>query len=123
MSDDKPLTLEALDARISALEALQEMTLRLLATTKPLDNVLEHYGATQTQQRATYVLLDDLAVRAKGKEHERPSFAFFEMKLWEIYPSLRNDREFLTTISDTLKVERAAYRGLHAYMVENGWCK
>jgi len=123
MSDDKPLTLEALEARVSALEALQEMTLRLLATTKPLDNVLEQYGATQTQQRATYVLLDDLAVRANGRENERPTFAYFEMKLAEIYPTLRKDREFLTTIIDTLKVERAAYRSLHDYIVAHGWCK
>jgi len=63
-----------------------------------------------------------MAVRARGRENERPTFAFFEMKLGEIYPTLRKDREFLTTIIDTLKVEREAYRSLHAYIAVHGWC-
>ena len=123
MADDDPLTLADLDARVSALEALQQFTLRILSTTKPLDSVLEHYGATQTQERATYALLDDLVTRARGRENERPTFAFFEMKLGEIFPALRKDREFFGLIIDTLKVERAAYRELHTYMTAHDWDK
>ena len=123
MSDDKPLTLEELDARLSAVEALQQMTLRLLSITKPLDNVLDHFGATETQKRATFALLDDLATRAVGKESERPTVAFFEMKLKDIYPVIRKDRELLTLIMDTCKVERTAYRELYEYMVAHGWDK
>ena len=39
----------------------------------------------------------------------------------EILPSLRNDREFLQLLIDTLSVERPAYRELHAYIVKSGW--
>src|SRR6266487_4310783 len=116
MPDEKPVTLADLDARLREVEALQEMMLRIIATTKPLANVLEHYGATLTQERALCALLDDLSRRVKGRENDHPTFAYFQMKLWEIFPSMRNDREFLELIVDTLKVERAAYRDLHAYM-------
>ena len=123
MSDDTPLTLADLDARLSAVEALQQMTLRILSITKPLDNVLDHFGATETQKRATYALLDELATRAAGREDHRPTPAYFEMKLVEIYPEKRNDREFRCLIIDTLKVERAAYRALHEYMDAHDWGK
>jgi len=123
MSDDTTPTLADLDARLRAVEALQELTLRLLSITKPLDNVLDHSGATETQKRATYALLDELATRAGGRENDRPTPGYFEMKLTEIYPAMRHDREFRCTIIDTLKVERAAYRALHEYMEANGWGK
>jgi hypothetical protein len=121
MPDVKPVTLDDLDARLREVEALQEMMLRIIAATKPLANVLECYGATQTQERAFYALLDDLARRVKGREDDHPTFAFFQMKLCEVFPTLRNDREFLELVIDTLKVERAAYRDLHAYMAANRW--
>lgn len=121
MADDKPLTLADLDARLREVEAIQEMMLRILSTTKPLDNVLEQYGATDTQQRACYALLDDLATRTKGRQNELPTFPFFEMRMNEIFPAMRQDREFLRLIIDTLKVERAAYRSLHAYMAAHRW--
>src|SRR5436305_145912 len=71
MSNATPPTLADLDARLREVEAIQEMMLRILATTKPLDNVLEQYGATDTQERACYALLDDLAARTAGRENER----------------------------------------------------
>ena len=37
MADDKTLTLADLDARLREVEALQELILRILSTTKPLD--------------------------------------------------------------------------------------
>lgn len=121
MADDKPLTLSDLDARLREVEALQEMMLRILSTTKPLDNVLEHYGATDTQERACYALLDDLAARATARDNERPTFPYFEMKMGDIFPTLRKDRTFLMLVIDTLKLERAAYRALHGYMTAHGW--
>jgi hypothetical protein len=121
MTDERAVTLADLDARLREVEALQEMMLRIMAATKPLANVLEHYGATQTQERAFYALLDDLARRCKGRADDHPTFAYFQMKLCEVFPSLRNDREFLELVIDTLKVERAAYRDLHAYMATNRW--
>ena len=120
MTDDKPVTLADLDARLREVEALQELILRILSTTKPLTNVLDQYGATETQARACHALLDDLATRAKGNESNRPTFAYFKMKVAEIFPSLRGDREFLELLLDTLKLERCAYRELHEYMTAPG---
>jgi len=111
----------ALEARVEALEAVQELLLRLLSTTRPLAGVLEHYSATETQEQAFYRLLDTLAGRTAGPARDRPSFAFFEMQINEIFPQLRGDREFVQLLIDTLKVERPAYRALHQYMVANHW--
>jgi hypothetical protein len=117
----KEPTLADLDARLRAVEALQSVILRILSTTKPLDGVLEQYGATEAQQRAFYRLLDDLAARAKGHEKDRPSFPHFEMKIAEILPARRGDREFMNLVIDTLKVERLVYRELHEYILAQGW--
>jgi hypothetical protein len=110
-----------LEARVRELEALQQLVLRILSTTKPLDALLEHYGATDTQSKAFYRLLDDLVTRARGREQDRPTFAYFEMQLGNIFPSLRHDRDFTRLVIDTLKIERAAYRELSTYCAARGW--
>jgi hypothetical protein len=110
-----------LDARVRALEAVQEVILRIMATTKPLDRVLEQYGATETQEQAFYKLLDDLVARAAGPEENRPTFGYFQLQLEHIFPPLRHDRTFTQLIIDTLKVERPVYRTLHAYASANRW--
>ena len=117
----KELTLADLNDRLTEVEAIQELILRIVSTTKPLNNVLEHYGATETQERAFYQLLDDLATRAKGRERDRPTFVYFDMQLADIFSSLRGNREFVGLVIDTLKLERPAYRELHAYMTANKW--
>jgi hypothetical protein len=109
------------DARLREVEMVQGLILRIMATTKPLDAVLESYGATATQELAFYKLLDDLVVRARGREQDRPTFAFFEMQLNEIFPEHRHDREFIRLLIDTLKLERPAYRELHQYTSTRGW--
>jgi hypothetical protein len=114
-------TLDELDARLREIEAVQQLILRILSTTKPLDNVLEQYGATDTQERAFYALLDDLSRRSHGKEQDRPTFAYFVMKVQEIFPALRQDREFINLLVDTLRTERPAYRELSAYVKAHGW--
>jgi hypothetical protein len=111
----------SLEARVEALEAVQELLLRLLSTTRPLAGVLEYYSATETQEQAFYRLLDTMAGRTGGAERDRPSFAFFEMNLNEIFPHLRGDREFVQLLIDTLRVERPAYRALHQYMLAHKW--
>jgi acetyl-CoA carboxylase alpha subunit len=110
-----------LDARLAEVETLQQLILRLLSITKPLDSVLEQYGATESQERAFYRLLDDLAVRARGREAERPTFAYFVSQLGTMFPPLRGDRQFVELVIDTLKLERPAYRALHGYMAAQGW--
>ncbi len=110
-----------LEARVEALEAVQELLLRLLSTTRPLAGLLEHYSATETQEQAFYRLLDTMAGRTGGAERDRPSFAFFEMQVDEIFSHLRGDREFIQLLIDTLRLERPAYRVLHQYMVAHNW--
>jgi hypothetical protein len=120
---DSPITLADLDARLRELEAVQELILRLLSTRKPLEDVLEHYGATDSQERAFYRLLDDLAARARGREQDRPTFGYFNVQIGGIFPALRGDREFVSLVIDTMRVERPVYRELHAFMAANGWPK
>ena len=116
-----PVTLADLDARLREVEALQELVLRLLSTLKPLDRVLEQYGATETQARAFYTLLDDLCARTTRGQQDRPSFSYFEMQMGDLFPALRGNREFLSLLIDTMKVDRPAYRELHDYISSHGW--
>ena len=120
-SPDVAARLADLEARTREIEAVQQLILRILSTTKPLDSVLEQYGATETQARAFYKLLDELVNRARGREQDRPTFAYFQMQLENIFPSLRNDREFTRLVIETLKIERAAYRELSSYCAVSGW--
>jgi hypothetical protein len=125
MTSDNPAarvtTVAELEARVRELEAVQALILRILSTTKPLDGVLEHFGATETQEHAFYALLDDLVIRARGREQDRPTFAYFEMQLAKIFPALRGDGAFTRLLIDTMKLERPAYRELHAYASAHGW--
>ena len=121
MADDLTVTLADLDARLRAVETLQDLILRILSTTKPLDNLLDQFGATETQERAVYALLDDLASRTNGRENDQPTYGYFEMKMSEIFPARRRDPEFLRLLVDTLRVERAAYRDLYTYMAAHNW--
>ena len=123
MSDsaDDSSRLMDLDARVRELEVVQQLILRILSTTKPLGGVLDQYGATGTQEREFYALLDDLVVRAKGREQDRPTLAYFQMRLDQIFPALRHDRDFMRLVIDTLKVDRIAYREFYAYTVAQNW--
>jgi hypothetical protein len=120
-SDNIASHLVDLEARVRDLEAVQQLILRIMSTTKPLGGVLDQYGATETQGRDFYKLLDDLVVRAKGREQDRPTFAYFQMRLEQIFPALRHDREFTQLVIDTLKVDRIAYREFYAYTVDHHW--
>lgn len=110
-----------LEARVAHLEMMQDLLLRLMSMTRPLSNVLEQFGATRSQELELLKFLDELVERARGPERGRPSRAHFEMHVGEIMPALRGNRDFLQLLMDTLKVERPAYRDLHAYMEAQGW--
>ncbi len=120
--DDLAAKIAELDARLSEVEALQALTLRIISTTRPLDAVLAQYGVSEAQQQSLYRLLDNLAVRTKGTERERPTQAYFQMQFAEIFPR-QEDRSFMDLVVDTLKLEQPLYRELYAYMTAQGWVK
>jgi len=111
----------ALESEVEELKAMQQLMLRLFATTKPLSNLVQYYGANQTQEQAVYRILDDLAGRIHGPAHREPTFAQFKVRLGEIFPELRDDRDFMQLFIDTLKVERPAYKRLYEYATRHGW--
>jgi hypothetical protein len=122
MSDsDLSTRLANLEAEIQDLKAVQDLLLRLLATTRPLAGLLEYYGADGSKEQSLYRLLDELATNARGPKHRQPTFGAFKVRLGEIFPDLRGDRQFVQLLIDTLKVERPAYRELHTYMASHGW--
>ena len=112
---------EQLTARIAELEMIQNLLLRLMSTMRPLGQMLEHFGANETQEQAVYRLLDRVVERAAGPERDRVTFAYFRRSIGEIFPDRHDDREFIQLLIDTLRVERAVYRELHQYMVKHGW--
>jgi hypothetical protein len=119
MNDPRDTRIADLEGRVAQLELMQELLLRIVSTTRPLCNVLEQFGATETQQQKFMKFLDELVTRARGSERDRPTKAYFQMHVAEIFPSLRNDHEFQQLVIDTLKLERHAYRELHDYMIRN----
>ena len=112
---------EQLEARIAELEMMQKLVLRLMSTTRPLAQLLEQFGANETQEQALYRLLDRVSERTTGSERDRVSFAYFRRGVGEIFTDRRDDREFIQLLIDTLRVERPAYRELHQYMMKHGW--
>jgi hypothetical protein len=110
-----------LESEIRELQSMQELVLRILSTTRPLSNLLQYYGATESKEQALYRLLDELAERISGPEFRQPTFPPFKVRLGEIFPELREDRNFVQLIIDTLKVERPAYKRLHDYMTAHRW--
>lgn len=122
MSDADVLArLAQIESQIQELKSMQDMVLRLLATTRPLASLLEYYGATESKLQALYRLLDELVESARGPKHRHPTFGLFKVRLGEIFPDLRSDRQFVQLIIDTLRVERPAYRELHSYMASHHW--
>ena len=121
LESDLERRLADLDARLREVEAVQQLMLRLMSTTEPLRGVLEQYGATESQAQAFYKLLDDLVARMGRGDQDRPSFAYFEMQLASIFPKQRGNREFTRLLIDTMRLDRPAYRDLHAYALANGW--
>jgi len=120
--DDLAAKIADLDARLSEVEALQALTLRILSTTRPLDAVLAQYGASQAQQQSLYSLLDNLAGRITGSERERPTHAYFQLQFAEIFPR-QESRAFMDLVVDTLRLEQPLYRDLYAYMTAQGWVR
>lgn len=111
----------ALEAKVDELKSVQDLLMRLVSGSRPLSSFLEFYGATDTAERALAALLDELLAASRGPANRKPTFSYFRMRLDEIFPAHRGDREFVQALIDTLKVERPAYRELHAYMAAHRW--
>jgi hypothetical protein len=114
-------SIKDLEARVSQLELMQDVVLRILSTTRPLANVLEQFGATETQQQALCKFLDELVMRIRGPEADRPSKGYFDLHVGQIFPDFRGDPAFRRLVMETLSVDRPAYRELHQYMTAQGW--
>jgi len=121
MTADQDSRLAALEAKVAELEALVTLALRLLAVEKPVSALLERYGATEAEDLAVQALLSDLAGRAERGGMYAPSFGGFINDLFERFPSTRGDREFVSLLLDTLKLDRPAYQKLYAYISREGW--
>jgi hypothetical protein len=111
----------ALEAKVHELETLVNLTLRLMAIEKPLSALLNRYGASESEDRAIHALIDDLIQRIEAGGIYAPSFAGFVSDLVRRFPAVRDDREFVSLLLETLKIERPAYRRLHAYAASQGW--
>ena len=118
---DHEQRIAALEAKVAELEALMTLALRLLAVEKPVSALLERYGATESEDLAVQALLSDLAGRAERGGIYAPSFGGFVNDLSERFPTIRGNREFVSLLLDTLKLDRPAYQKLHAYVSREGW--
>ena len=82
---------------------------------------LERYGATEAEDLAIQALLDDHATRAKRDGICAPSFGGFVGELFARFPTVRGNKEFVSLLLDTLKVDRPVYQKLHAHITAQGW--
>ena len=121
MPDNTEERIAALESRVQELDTLVNLALRLLAVEKPVSALLERYGATQAEDLAVHTLLDDVARRAEQGGMYAPSLAGFQGELEATFPAARGDRQFLSLLIDTLKLDRPAYQKLYAYAQKHGW--
>ncbi len=115
MSDDLAARLSQLESKVQELDILVNMALRLLAVDRPITALLESYGATEKETRAVHALLDDVAARAEHGGDDTPSLGGFEYQLFERFPRVRGNRDFVAQLIDTLKLDRPAYQKLYGY--------
>jgi hypothetical protein len=121
MSDEVERRMIALESRIDDLETLVNLALRLIAVENPVSALLRRYGATAAEDAAVHALFDDLVARSERGGMYSPSFSGFENELFDRFPKVRGNREFVSLLLDTLKLDRPAYQKLHAYIVRAQW--
>ena len=121
MPENQDDRIAALEAKVEELDTLVNLALRLLAVAKPVSTLLERYGATEAEDLAVHALLDDLARRADQGGMYAPSFGGFVNSLEERFPTVRGERQFISLLLDTLKLDRPVYQKFHAYIVAQEW--
>jgi hypothetical protein len=117
-TDELAQRMARLESKVQELEALANLALRLIAVDNPVGALLKSYGATEAVTRAVHELLDDVANRAAIGGREAPSYAAFQDRLFERFPSMRGNRQFISLLIETLKVDRPAYQKLYQYVVD-----
>jgi hypothetical protein len=50
-----------------------------------------------------------------------PSFSGFASDLYRCFPLVRNNREFVVLLLETLKIDRPSYQSVQIYASEQGW--
>src|SRR5215510_2253274 len=108
----------ALEAKVQELETSVHLALRLLSIEKPVSALLERYAATESEDLAVNALLDHAAKRADQGGMYTSSFCGFVAELFIALPSVRDDREFVGLLLDTLRID---YQKLHAFIASQGW--
>lgn len=63
----------ALEAKVAELESMQQLLLRLMSTTRPLDGPLDFYGATESTRQALHQLLDEQLAAVRGPKNRHPT--------------------------------------------------
>lgn len=121
MADDHERRLQTVEAKLQEMEALVNLALRLLAVERPLSALLARFGATEREALAVHTLLEDVLKRAQAGGIYAPSFVGFHSDLVKVFPAVKGDREFVSLLLDTLKLDRPSYRQLHAYATAQGW--
>ena len=121
MADNEEDRIAALEAKVRELDALVNLALRLLSIEKPVSAVLERYGATDAEDRAVHALLDETAKRADQGGMYAPSFSAFAAELFERFPAMRGNKEFVSLLLDTLKIDRPVYQKLHVFISAERW--
>jgi hypothetical protein len=111
----------ALEAKLQEVDAIANLALRLLAIEKPISSLLLRFGATAAQEMAVHALLDDIASRIGKGGLYAPSFSGFASDLFRCFPAVRNNREFVVLLLDTLRLDRPSYQAVQIYATEQGW--
>ena len=52
---------------------------------------------------------------------QTPSFGGFAEALFQRFPGIRGNREFVSLLLDAMKIDRPAYRAFSAFTVREGW--
>jgi hypothetical protein len=107
----------ALEAKVAELDSVQQLLLRLLSAQHPLDNLLDFYGASESARQGLHQFLDEQLTAVRGPKARQPTFAYFQMRVGEIFPQQKGDAAFTHALIDTLGLDRPAYRELHTYMM------
>lgn len=121
MADEQQDRISALEAKVQELDTLVNLVLRLMAVEKPISALLARFGASEAEDRAVHALLDDVTKRFQKGGIYTPSFSGFASDLVERFPVVRGDREFVSLLIDSLKVDRPAYRKLYAFVAAQNW--